>query len=252
MANELETLKKEIFDTVYYNMGGDIVDNELDPNHYEFAYKQAISNYRAISSGSLEESYVFLELIPDTTEYILPDEITDVRQIFRRTLGSTSSSSTTNFEPFEAGYMNMYLLQNSRVGGLLNYELYAHYQELSSRMFGGYINYTFNRSNRKLTIMRRPRGDSEEVLLWVYNEKPEVTLLGDRLIYPWIRDYTNAICKRMVGEAREKFSTIAGPAGGTSLNGAQLKSEATQEITDLEEKLRNFSDGATPSWFIIG
>ena len=42
----------------------------------------------------------------------------------------------------------------------------------------------------------------------------------------WIKDYTLASCKYMLGEAREKFATIAGPQGGTSLNGSTLKAEA--------------------------
>lgn len=248
---DLEDKKKDLFDTIYYNLGGEIVDNELEPNHYEFALKQALENYRQRSANAQEESYVFLKLIPDVNEYQLPDEIMTVQQIFRRTLGSTSSSSTV-FEPFEAGYINMYMLQAGRIGGLLNYELYAHYQEIASRMFGGYINFNFNRSSKKLTIMRRPRSDTEEVLLWVHNYKPDLTLLQDHMAYPWIRDYTQAYCKRIIGEAREKFATIAGPGGGTTLNGATLKAEAQAEFDRLNEALKNFEDGGSPTWFVIG
>jgi hypothetical protein len=42
----------------------------------------------------------------------------------------------------------------------------------------------------------------------------------------WIRDYMVANCKMIIGEAREKFGTIAGPQGGGSLNGAAMKAEA--------------------------
>lgn len=248
----LDEIKKELFQTIYYNLGGDIVDNELDPNHYEYSLKQALQNYRQRSANAQEESYAFLELIPDVNEYQLPNEIMSVQQIFRRTIGSTTSGSSTVFEPFEAGYLNMYLLQAGRVGGLLNYELYAHYQELASRMFGGYINFHFNRSNKKLTIMRRPRGESENVLLWVHNYKPDITILQDHMAYPWLRDYTQALCKRALGEAREKFNAIAGPGGGTSLNGTALKTEAQAEMERLELALTNYQDGSLPPWFVIG
>jgi GTPase involved in cell partitioning and DNA repair len=42
----------------------------------------------------------------------------------------------------------------------------------------------------------------------------------------------------MLGQAREKFAQIAGPQGGSSLNGAALKSEAQAEMDKLMEDLK--------------
>ena len=66
---------------------------------------------------------------------------------------------------------------------------------------------------RKLEIVRRQRNE-ETVLLWLYNNKPDGILLQDRYAKPWIRDYTLASCKVMLGEARSKFATIAGTLYG--------------------------------------
>lgn len=247
----LDELKSELFKSIYYNLGGDMVDVELDPNHYEYGLKQALEIYRQRSSNSVEESYVFLDLIQDQHDYILPSEIMNVQQVFRRTLGS-ASSTTSNLEPFEAGYMNMYLLQSGRVGGLANYEFFSQYQEQASKMFGGYINFTFNTVTKKLSLIRRPRNSEENVLLWVHNHKPDITLLQDTYAYPWIKGYTQAMVKKSLGEAREKFATIAGPAGGTVLNGAALKAEAAAEMDALIQDLNNFVDGGAPMWFVIG
>jgi len=46
----------------------------------------------------------------------------------------------------------------------------------------------------------------------------------------------------MLGEARSKFSTIAGPQGGFSLNGDALKTEARAEFDRLDLELTNFVD----------
>jgi hypothetical protein len=248
----LDELKSELFKSIYYNLGGDIVDVELDPNHYEYGLKQAIEVYRQRSSNSVEESYIFLNLVADQQEYILPNEVMSVQQVFRRSIGSSSTDNVTQFEPFEAGFMNMYLLQSGRVGGLANYEFFAQYQEISSRMFGGYINFHFNPVTKKLTLVRRPRNSDESVLLWVHNHKPDFTLLQDVYAYPWIRGYTQALVKKSLGEAREKFATVAGPAGGTVLNGAALKAEAQAEIETLIQDLSNYIDGGSPMWFVIG
>jgi hypothetical protein len=58
--------------------------------------------------------------------------------------------------------------------------------------------------------------------------------------------------KKSLGEAREKFATIAGPAGGTVLNGAALKAEAAAEMDALMIDLANYVDGGSPMWFTIG
>ena len=248
----LEQLKQEIFDYVRFSLGDGMVDVELDPTHYEQALKASLLRYRQRSSNSVEESYAFLDILQDQDKYILPAEVISVKSIFRRSIGSTSTSSATQFEPFEAGFLNMYILQAGRVGGFLNYELFSQYQEMAARMFGGYINFKFNKVNKELQIIRRPRSATESVLLWTYNYKPDITMLSDYKALPWIRDYTLALAKRSLGEAREKFATIAGPQGGTQLNGTALKQEASADIERLEKDIDMFVDGGDPMYFIIG
>jgi hypothetical protein len=249
---QIDDLKSELFKTIYYNLGGDMVDVELDPAHYEYALRQALETFRQRSSNSVEESYLFLSLVADQSDYILPSEVTSVQQVFRRSIGASSTDTATSFEPFEAGYMNMYMLQSGRAGGLASYEFFAQYQEMNSKMFGGYINFTFNTVTKRLSLVKRPRSSSESVLLWVNNFKPDISLLQDVYARPWLRDYTQALVKRSLGEAREKFATIAGPAGGTVLNGAALKAEAANEIDRLLQDIANNVDGSMPMWFVIG
>ena len=76
--------------------------------------------------------------------------------------------------------------------------------------------------------------------------------MNDYLAQQWIKDYTLASCKYMLGEAREKFATIAGPQGGTSLNGQSLKSEAQQEMEKLESDVSTQVSGGVGYGFSIG
>jgi hypothetical protein len=247
----ITTAKQEIFDYVHYSLGGDLVDVELDPAHYEQAYKQSLIRYRQRSANALEDSYSFLELEKDVNEYTLPEEVITVRQIFKRNIGANSGTSS-QYEPFEAGFVNFYMIQSGRVGGLATYYMYSSYLEEAARMFGGFLNYNYNRVSKQLTIMRRPRADAETVLLWTHNYKPDFTILQDPYALPWVRDYTLALCKRSIGEAREKFGNLPGPQGGTQLNGTALKGEAQAMIERLEEELKNYVDGQDPMWFVIG
>jgi hypothetical protein len=233
-------------------LGDQIVDLELDPEHYEVAYQRTIGVYRQRASGAYEESYSFMELVNDVNIYTLPQEVVQVRQIFRRTFGIATGPFGSNFDPFSQAQMNVYLINFNQAGGLATYDYYTQYVELAARMFGGFINYTWNPVTKKLQLIRDPKGNGEVVLLWTYNLRPEINLLSDFQISQWIKDYMVAACKMIIGEAREKFASIAGPQGGSQLNGTAMKSEA-QAIMDAKIlELTNYVDGSQPLTFVIG
>ena len=93
---------------------------------------------------------------------------------------------------------------------------------------------------------------TETVLLWCYNYKPDIMLLNDAQVFPWIQDYAYALTMISIGQAREKFATIAGPQGGTALNGTALKQEGQALLDKLDEELRNYVDGGQPLTWITG
>lgn len=345
--NSLDYKRNEIKDYIRLRLADGIVDVELDQEHFDLAIKQALVKYRQKASSSTEESYAFLELLPETQEYILPPEIVHVRQVFRRGIGSVTGTTASQFEPFASGYLNTYMLVAGRVGGLANYELFTQYQEQAMRMFGGHINFTWNAATRKLVIVRKipdtgrnpirvnsitangtavgsiitivtsyPQPNltvggslrvqncpvagyngtyqirtvdsvtntitilaaatlsatsvqtidlsktqltssltdtpAESVMLHIYNRKPDVMILNDPYAFPWIQDYAYSFAKGILGEARSKFASLAGPQGGTQLNGTALIAESREELAKLEEDLKNMVDGSMPLTWVIG
>ena len=250
---DLQTQKQEIFDYVHTMLGGGMIDVELDPIHYQTALDKAFSKFRQRSDNSVEESYVFLPTIIDQNEYVLPNEIVEVRKIHRRSIGSRTGGGDGGslFEPFNLAYTNTYLLASSNMGGLASYELFSGYQEIVGRMFGSFIEFKWNTTTKKLTILQRPRAN-EKVLMMVYMYRPDSELFKDYLAKKWIKDYTLAKCKYMLGEARSKFNTIAGPQGGTSLNGDALKQEAIAEMERLDAEVKTQTAGGQGYSFLIG
>jgi hypothetical protein len=250
---ENENERQKVIDYIQAMLGGGMIDVELDPVHYNTAIDRALNKFRQRSSNAVEESFGFLMIEVDKNDYILPQEVTNVRQIFRRSIGSRSGGGQggTLFEPFNLAYSNTYLLTSSNMGGLATYYAFASYQKQVGKMFGSDINFTFNKTTKKLTIMQRPRSE-EEVLLWLFNYRPDFNLLQDPFANQWLKDYALATCKLMLGEAREKFNQIASPQGGTSLNGTALKTEGKAEMDNLELDLINYKDGGTPLTFVIG
>ena len=250
---ENENERQKVIDYCYTMLGGSMVDVELDPIHYNTSIDRALNKFRQRSSNAVEESYGFLTIQVDVNDYILPKEVIEVRQLFRRSIGSRTGGGDGGslFEPFNLAYSNTYLLSSTNMGGLATYYAFASYQKQVGKMFGSDINFTFNKTTKKLTIMQRPRS-SEELLVWMYNYRPDFNLLTDTYAGQWLRDYSLATCKIMLGEAREKFSQISSPQGGTQLNGTALKNEGKTEIETLEQDLINYKDGSTPLTFVIG
>ena len=248
----LDTLKQNLIEYVRLQLGDQIVDIELDAEHFEAAYQKTIGTYRQRAQGAYEESYNFLELVKDVSIYTLPQEVIQVRQVFRRTFGDSVGPFASNFDPFTQASMNVYLMNFNVAGGLATYDFYTQYVELAARMFGGYMNYTWNPVTKKIQLIRDPKGSGENVLLWTYNLKPEINLLSDFQISQWIKDYMVANCKYIIGEAREKFGTIAGPQGGGTLNGSAMKSEAQTQMDGLIEQLKSYVDGSQPLTWVIG
>ena len=250
---DLATQKQEVFDYVYALLGGGMVDVELDPIHYNTALGKALSRYRQRSDYSVEESYLFMPTVVDQNEYILPNEVVEVRQIFRRSIGSRTGGGDGGsvFEPFNMAYTNTYLLSSSNMGGLATYDMFSQYQELVGRMFGSFIEFKWSTTSKKLTLLQRPRAE-ETLMLYSYNYRPDSELLSDYLAKQWIKDYTLATCKYMLGEARSKFATIAGPQGGSTLNGDALKAEAQSEMEKLEQEVSTSVAGGNGYGFTIG
>lgn len=348
----VQNQQNEIIDYIRLRLGYGMIDVEADKEHFDMGIKQALLRYRQKSSNSVEESYAFLDLYPETQEYILPNTIMDVKQIFRRGIGSVTGTTASQFEPFASGYLNTYMLVAGRVGGLTNYELFVDYQKLAMKMFGGFMNFTWNKVTKKLTLVRKmpfqgsgatlrlrsltatgtapgntvtfqissqnpwsgvsvgstvtitgcqvsgyngtyiitsvdptqqiftftntaalgattvndmalastlvsspsspENAVTETVLLQVYNFKPDIILLNDPQVFPWIQDYAYALTLISVGNAREKFASIAGPQGGTTLNGTALKQEGAELLKELDEQIKNYVDGGQPLTWITG
>jgi len=246
--------RNNVFQYIKTMLGDGMIEVELDPIHLETGLDRALTRYRQRSANAVEESYSFLELIQDQNEYRLPDEVITVRQVFRRAVGSRSGigAGGTLFEPFNLAYTNTYLMSGSMMGGLATYDAFAGYQKLVGRMFGSYIEFNWKPTSHLLDILQRPFAQGEQILIQSYNFRPDWVLLQDIYAKQWLKDYALATCKMMLGEARGKFASIAGPGSSISMNGSDLKSSAKEDFERLDKELLDFTAGGTGYYFITG
>ena len=248
----LDELKQALFQNVRYRLGDGIIDLELDPQHYEAAYNYAIKVYRQRAQNATQESYTLFTVEKNVDTYTLPQEFINVRCLYRRTVGLETGPSSSSFDPFSSAILNTYLLNYNYAGGMATYDFYAGYVELAARMFGGYVVYTFDPVTKVLRIVRDPKGSGERILIWADVQRTQEVLLQDPGAGVWIGDWVFAVLKGIIGEAREKFASIAGPGGGTSLNGAAMKAESKQLQEQLIQELKNYVDYSQPLTWVQG
>ena len=120
--------------------------------------------------------------------------------------------------------------------------------------------HSFNIVNNKITILPKPTSNYK---LWfeyqvVKDRRENSTVITPNVVSDysnigynfanydrindvgrqWIRKYTLALAKEMLGAVREKYSTVPIPGSEVSLDGASLRAEAQTEKDALIEQLR--------------
>jgi|TARA_B110000908_G_scaffold15051_1_gene17204 hypothetical protein len=127
--------------------------------------------------------------------------------------------------------------------------------------------HSFNIVNNKITILPKP---ASEYKLWFEYQVVKDRREGNTIILPdvvsdysnigydfakyakindvgrqWIRKYTLALAKEMLGAIREKYNTVPIPGSEVSLDGAALRAEAQTEKDSLIEQLRENLDAVS-------
>ncbi|MDA8915628.1 hypothetical protein N9I01_00215 [bacterium] len=242
--------REELISEIKLRLADGIVDVELDREHYDVAINKAFAKYRQLSSNAVEESMIFITTQENVTEYTLPDEVMEVRRLYRRGIGTNSGG--VNFDPFDVAFNNMYMMQAGQIGGLAVYDAFSQYKETVGRIFGSEYNFIWNRNSKVLQILRNVK-HNEEVAVGVYNFVPEMILLKDVYASDWLSAYALGQSKYMLGEARSKYSSgLPGAGGSITLNGDALKSEAQAEMEKLNEAIHMMEEGSDPLGFVIG
>ena len=85
--------------------------------------RKVFKKYRQRAENSVEESFIMLTLQKEINEYTLPNEVMEVKDIYRRTTG-VSSGTGNDIEPSQAAYLNTYMLGAHRPGGLQMFDSY--------------------------------------------------------------------------------------------------------------------------------
>lgn len=239
--------KEDLFRHVNTMMGGVSIETYLEDDDYNAALDEALHVYRAYASNSVKFGWYSLNLEPGKQLYRLPHFVDEVRQLVRLRGGVLG---TAGYEPFSMAFVSQFLAPLTGGGAgsggdLATFEALASYQELLGRMFGEFITYNFERNRKDLLIHRLPRSN-EVIGVEVSVTRPLEDLLQDATSHRWLRSYTEACCRTILGEKLGRFAQLPGPQGATTLNGERMSSTGSDMKKDLIEQIMSWSEGSEP------
>jgi hypothetical protein len=224
-------------------MGWPSVCLELSEEQFNIAIDNALETFRQRADNAYAHRYVLMTLNPGQHSYYLndprskTDKIVNILKIGRvNQLGGAQLSDPIYgqlFLPHAFGGNQM---------DLVSIHLMHQLSETFERIFAGNLVYTWDEATRQLMLHRDIRR-SERVVLEVVMERTEQELLLDRWCKQWLQAWAIAELKETLGLIRTKYSAIAGPNGGVSMNGDTLLSEARLDFEDLQRQLNDYEVG---------
>lgn len=234
-------VRKAAVQEVIMSLGGGLINVELKKEHLAFCIDYAVKIYRQRAANATSEVGHIFKYKKFVQQYDLSDtDIVDIQEIKRNVLGSSAAADYTQ-DPFLMMYVNQMmhaLNQNMTYGSIATVHIQRGYLKTLEQVVAGRIDYAWNSSTKVLQIFNKI-GRDEVFLLVTRSFRSVDELLQDPYASAWIVAYATAKAKTILGEARGKFQTLAGPNGGVTMNGNELKSEAQQEMEKLEEQLKN-------------
>jgi hypothetical protein len=229
----------------YVNLTSSVQIYDLINNAYDATTGNSISSSLSGSSSTIDVFKVYHEAVPAITRFFDPYSVGA-----QGTLNLMSELGFGNFSP-AAQFLMMPIYED--VLRMQQIEFNDHIRKST---------FSFNIVDNKLEIFPVPTGIGKTKVYFEYISRDEFehdsqTIQADSLSdysdipydfiqyrnindvgKQWIRKYTLALAKELLGAIREKYSSVPIPDGELQLDGAALRAEAQVEKDMLLEQLR--------------
>ncbi|RMH21207.1 MAG: hypothetical protein D6698_03065, partial [Gammaproteobacteria bacterium] len=243
MDDETRKAVEGVFRYANTKLGGTSVDTYLEREDFETAFAEAVGRYRDTSSRAVKFMIGILVGEANRQVYQMPKNVDAIRRVQRATsvgFGAGNIGPSLATAAFNS-IMQQSVGGGSSLGGLIDYNMYMSQIETLQKMFAADTNWYYDESNRQLHLYTAV-ADGEKMLVELSMLKSIKELLNDHFAYTWLRDYTLASAKGILGEKLSIFEILPGPAGGVTTKGNALKEASAAEIEKLMNDLYDYSD----------
>jgi hypothetical protein len=244
----IPTSRQELIDYCLRNLGAPVLEINVDEDQIEDRIDEALQKYRDFHMDGQRRTYIPIQVTEQdlTNKYFT---LTDDVMYVTRVLPVTNSYAATNmFSMKYQMYLNdFYALY--RAESLQYYVQMQQYLQEVDSILNGIQPIQYQRHGNKLFIDTQFRGN---LVVGQYIMAEAYVSLGDTPEMwndTWLKQYSTALIKRQWGTNLSKFDGMQLP-GGVTINASKIMDEAKEEITALEESLRDTYE--LPADFIVG
>lgn len=240
--------REQLKDWCLRQLGHPVIEINVDDDQVEDRIDEALQYFQQFHFDGVERWYTKHQLTQEniTNGYIpITENIIGVTRVFP----ITSSNATVNM--FDLRYqLRLHELYDFTSTSYVNYVLTMQHIRTLDMLFSGEQPVRFNRHTDKLYIdMNWPLTNVGEYLVIegfiIVDPDAYTDVYNDRML----KKLATAYIKKQWGANMSKFSGMQLP-GGVMLNGPQIFTEASNEITQLEQEIRNAFE--EPCQFFLG
>ena len=227
------------YDDIIFHLSGTLIDVELELEDVDRAFRYAVQQYKQKGSDNHDRVLIPLAVQKNQNEYDLSGKnINTINNIIRfKTLSGIFAD-----EPFSQAITNDFFgnLRRNNDSSFLTFDLTMQMVENSEFYTAEEPNFQYLRNQEKLFLLNPP--DHQPNDDWMLDAYIHLDDRGYENIL-WVKDFTLAHCKQVLGRAYRQFGSIPSPTGETQTDGNDLVKEAQQEKEALLEQIDNFTDG---------
>ncbi len=247
--------KEQVIDKIKRRFGYPVINCELDDNQISDFINEARDYWIEWSDTGNQDTWFTVMLSGGQSIYDMPLGVTEIIDY------DVEGSSLGGFGLFSIGnqMINSGLFPISNTGfNLVSYQLALSFYDLLDKYVVDEYNYKYHPYTNQLEIQPTPLTGNSLTVNGVTYDSPGFMLIHASMIEgstlpgydpettnqnfygeKWVLDYAYALSMRTLGYIRRKFqnSTMLGNAN-TSLDGAEMVSEANELIEKLEDKLK--------------
>lgn len=222
-------------------MGGETVAVELKDDDYSDAVEVA-KDWYAMLIGQYRTST--LMLASGTTEYSVP---VDCEQVVEVVTDAADSALSWGFPDIPVNLTTLLPRAGSGNNFLSDLTQLQQYMGMTRRAVGRDADWQYD-TVRRVLMITPPDNGASRARIWYMTSLVDVSKLK-RYEYGLVRDFAKAHCMEVLGNIRTKYSEMPGAAGGFTMNGDLLVSNAMELKRTLTEQLRAMQP---PVGFITG
>lgn len=227
-------------------LGAPLLKVELTEEHCRDSVSIAL-RWFAAKKGFIRDYR--LQLIPNVTEYVLPDDVDVVTEvIFPFSDYDITWPDEFAMLPFGYGGGGYGQLGQGETGGTLSsWQQVLQYTDTARRILGA--DPEWRQENRLLYILPRKLSPTTPKAIVYYTSNTFDLLDLNQRDFDLVRRYALAQAKLDLGRIRSKYDQYPTAQGSTGLDGNTLLGEGQQEIEVLNEEI---ADSAMPIGFMVG